>query len=70
MSATTATLPIKSVFSRVPRRSGSTSRYLITDNPDATNGPPVVARGSGSVIGGNNRVMILERVYEAGEQEP
>lgn len=41
------------------------SRYLITDNPDATNGPPVI-RSNGDVIGGNNRVMILERAYGAG----
>jgi hypothetical protein len=40
-------------------------RYMITDNPDAVNGPPVVD-SAGNTIGGNSRVMTLERVYEAG----
>jgi ddrB-like ParB superfamily domain len=37
-------------------------RYLITDNPDAGNGPPVVD-SQGNVLGGNGRGMILQRVY-------
>lgn len=36
--------------------------YLLTDNPDAVNGPPVI-EPNGNVLGGNNRTMILERVY-------
>jgi len=37
-------------------------RYLVTDNPDATNGPPVIDE-DGNVLGGNSRVMTLERVH-------
>lgn len=37
-------------------------RYHITDNPDASNGPPVVDE-NGSILGGNSRGMILQRVY-------
>ncbi len=40
-------------------------RYHITDNPDATNGPPLVDE-DGNVIGGNNRTMIVQRVYGRG----
>jgi hypothetical protein len=40
-------------------------RYMITDNPDAVNGPPVID-SAGNTIGGNSRVMTLERVYESG----
>lgn len=36
--------------------------YLITDNPDLTNGPSVID-SEGNVLGGNNRRMTLERVY-------
>jgi len=36
--------------------------YLITDNPDATNGPPVLD-SSGNVMGGNGRSMLLDRVH-------
>jgi hypothetical protein len=36
--------------------------YITTDNPDATNGPPVIA-SDGHVLGGNGRTMILQRVY-------
>lgn len=36
--------------------------FLLTDNPDATNGPPVI-EANGNVLGGNNRTMILLRVY-------
>lgn len=36
--------------------------YLLSDNPDAVNGPPIVdARGN--VLGGNSRAMTLQRVY-------
>ena len=38
--------------------------YLISDNPDATNGPPIIDH-NGNVLGGNSRTMILNRVYEA-----
>lgn len=37
-------------------------RYLISDNPDASNGPPVID-SNGNVMGGNGRGMILQRVY-------
>jgi hypothetical protein len=36
--------------------------YHITDNPDASNGPPVIDE-VGNVYGGNGRTMILQRVY-------
>ena len=36
--------------------------YLITDSPDAVNGPPVIDP-SGNVLGGNSRAMKLARVY-------
>jgi len=36
--------------------------FLITDNPDATNGPPIITE-SGVVLGGNSRVMSLELAY-------
>ena len=36
--------------------------YHISDNPDATNGPPAID-SSGNVLGGNGRVNILQRVY-------
>lgn len=39
-------------------------RYHVTDNPDATNGP-AVTDADGNVIGGNGRVMILQRVYNS-----
>lgn len=37
-------------------------RYLISDNPDASNGPPVID-SQGNVMGGNGRGMMLQRVY-------
>lgn len=37
-------------------------RYLITDNPDASNGPPIID-SQGNVLGGNGRGMTLQRVY-------
>ena len=37
-------------------------RYLITDNPDAVNGPPVVT-AAGHVLGGNSRTMSLQLAY-------
>jgi hypothetical protein len=39
--------------------------YHITDNPDASNGPPVIDE-VGNVYGGNGRTMILQRVYKSG----
>jgi hypothetical protein len=36
--------------------------YHISDNPDATNGPPAID-SSGNVLGGNGRVNIMQRVY-------
>jgi hypothetical protein len=38
------------------------SRYHVTDNPDASNGPTIVDQ-DGNALGGNARAMILERVY-------
>lgn len=35
---------------------------LITDNPDAVNGPPIIDE-AGNVLGGNSRVMKLTRAY-------
>lgn len=37
-------------------------RLLLTDDPTATNGPPVIYEG-GEVLGGNSRTMMLARVY-------
>lgn len=37
--------------------------FHITDNPDATNGPPLID-SQGNVIGGNGRTMTLQRVYQ------
>ncbi len=41
---------------------GLDPRYLITDNPDAVNGPPVITEG-GIVLGGNSRSMSLQLAY-------
>lgn len=35
---------------------------LITDNPDATNGPPILD-ANGNVLGGNSRTQILQRIH-------
>lgn len=37
--------------------------FLITDNPDAANGPTIIDH-SGNALGGNARTMILQRVYQ------
>lgn len=37
-------------------------RLILSDDPTATNGPPVVYEG-GDVLGGNSRTMMLARVY-------
>ena len=37
-------------------------RLILTDDPTATNGPPIVYEG-GDVLGGNSRTMMLARVY-------
>lgn len=39
--------------------------FLLTDNPDALNGPPI-ATPSGMVLGGNSRAMSIQRAYRAG----
>ena len=36
--------------------------YLVNTNPDATNGPPIITP-EGHALGGNSRVMSLQRVY-------
>lgn len=38
-------------------------RLVLTDDPTATNGPPVIIE-SGDVLGGNSRTMMLGRVYK------
>ncbi|MCF8034663.1 MAG: hypothetical protein K9K66_04470 [Desulfarculaceae bacterium] len=38
------------------------TRYVITDNPDAVNGPPIITPG-GVVLGGNSRAMSISRAY-------
>jgi hypothetical protein len=50
---------------RVVRQAGAFDpSYLLTDNPDAGNGPPIIdARGN--VLGGNSRAMTLQRIYES-----
>lgn len=42
--------------------------YLVTDNPDALNGPPVAVLADGAliVLGGNSRAMTLQRAYADG----
>ena len=42
-------------------------RYHISDNPDAVNGPPLIDM-RGTVLGGNGRTMILDRVYKNNPQ--
>lgn len=37
-------------------------RYLVNDNPDAVNGPPVITE-SGVVLGGNSRTMSIQLAY-------
>lgn len=41
-------------------------RYMLTDNPDASNGPPVTSEGH--AMGGNGRSMMLQRVYATNPQ--
>jgi ddrB-like ParB superfamily domain len=38
--------------------------YHITDNPDATNGPSIIDKDN-QVLGGNGRMMMLQRIYAA-----
>ena len=38
-------------------------RYLVNNNPDAINGPPIVT-GNGVVLGGNSRAMSLQVAYQ------
>lgn len=48
---------------RILRQTGQfRPEYLLTDTPDNVNGPPVVDQ-TGSTLGGNSRVMTLQRVY-------
>ncbi len=39
--------------------------FLVTDNPDAVNAPPVITPG-GLVVGGYSQAMTLQRVYAGG----
>jgi hypothetical protein len=41
------------------------ARYHFTDDPTPTNGPPVID-GDGDALGGNGRLMTLQRVYHSG----
>jgi hypothetical protein len=41
--------------------------YHLTDNPDATNGPPIVDL-QGHVLGGNGRTMMLQRVAQSNPE--
>jgi len=43
--------------------SGLKPQFLITDNPDAAHGPPIVTPG-GVVLGGNSRTMTMQLVYD------
>ena len=43
-------------------------QFLIYDNPDCVNGPPVITR-SGVVLGGNSRTMSLALAYDDIEQK-
>lgn len=45
---------------------GFKPRYHITDNPDAINGPPLLGP-TGKVLGGNSRVMALQRIWAANK---
>lgn len=38
-------------------------RFLVSDNPDAINGPPIITK-DGLVLGGNSRAMTLQWIYE------
>ncbi len=42
--------------------------YLVTDAPDAVNGPPIID-SNGNVYGGNSRTMTLDRVYKEDSQQ-
>lgn len=37
-------------------------RFVVTDNPDSVNGPPIITN-EGIVLGGNSRAMTLDLVY-------
>jgi hypothetical protein len=39
--------------------------WLLTDNPDPVNGPPMILP-NGRVMGGNSRAMVIQRVYGMG----
>lgn len=41
-------------------------QYVVNDNPDAVNGPPVITP-DGTVLGGNSRAMSLQRLYKSGD---
>lgn len=40
-------------------------QYVLTDNPDGANGPPVIL-ANGLVMGGNGRSMMIKRNYSSG----
>lgn len=42
--------------------------FMLSDSPDATNGPPIVPNDSNVVLGGNSRMMTVLR--KASEQNP
>ena len=41
--------------------------YLVTDNPDATNGPSIITE-SGVVLGGNSRAMSIQQAYASNPE--
>lgn len=60
---------IQNASARTPDNpKGYDPSFTVNDNPDATNGPPIVTPG-GRVLGGNSRAMTLERVYGEGRGE-
>lgn len=54
---------------KVLQRTGESfdPRFLVSDNPDAINGPPII-RPNGVVLGGNSRAMILNHIYANNPQ--
>ncbi|GAB6176749.1 hypothetical protein JCM16814_16400 [Desulfobaculum senezii] len=41
-------------------------RFVVSDNPDAINGPPIVT-DAGVVLGGNSRAMSIQLAYDGGD---
>src|SRR5262249_26410393 len=43
-------------------------REVLSDDPTATTGPPII-RDSGDVLGGNSRTMMIARVYKSHPED-